>query len=68
MNYETLIPTVGWLLVVAIITAPVVSRTINNLRTVRRIRKHKKNIPGPLLGVVYPEHKDSTIYRTNRED
>jgi len=68
MNYETLTTTVGWLLVVAVIAAPTVVRTINNLRTVLRIRKHKKSIPGPLLGVVYPEHKNSTIYRTNRED
>jgi Flp pilus assembly protein TadB len=68
MNFETLIPIVGWLVIVAIIAAPVASRLVTNLRTVRRIRQHKKNLPGPLLGVVYPEHKNSTIYRANRED
>jgi hypothetical protein len=56
------------LLVIAIIAAPVAARLFNNLRTVRRIRQHKKSLPGPLLGAVYPEHKDSTIYRINRED
>jgi hypothetical protein len=68
MNLETLLPTLGWLLVIAIIAAPVAARLFNNLRTVRRIRQHKKSLPGPLLGAVYPEHKDSTIYRINRED
>lgn len=68
MNLENLLPTLGWLLVVAAIAAPAVIRTINNLRTVIRIRQHKKSLPGPLLGAVYPEHKNSTIYRINRED
>jgi hypothetical protein len=69
MNLENLIPTAGWLLVVAIVVAPTATRLINNLRTGWRTRQHKKNLPGPLLGVVYPEHKDSTILtRKSRED
>lgn len=69
MNTENLAPTVGWLLFVLVIAAPVATRLISNLRTARKIRQHKKNLPGPLLGVVYPEHKSSTIYtRTHKED
>lgn len=65
MNFETLVPTAGWLIIVAIVAAPAVTRLIRNLRLAYRIRQHKKNLPGPLLGVVYPEHKDSTILTEN---
>lgn len=69
MNTETLIQTAGWLLIIGILLAPTVVRIVNNLRVVHRIRQHKKNLPGPLLGVVYPEHKNSTILtKTEKED
>lgn len=69
MNIETLIQAAGWLLIVVIVVGPFATRTINNLRAGYRIRQHKKNLPGPLLGVVYPEHKNSTIWTADpRED
>ncbi len=58
MNPENIIPALGWLLIVAILAAPAAKNLFNNLRMARRIRKHEQNLPGPLLGVVYPQHKD----------
>jgi hypothetical protein len=43
--------------IVAVIAGPVLARLIRNLIQIHKQRKHMKSIPGPLLGVVYPETK-----------
>lgn len=59
MDYEKLVPLLGLSAVLIILVAPTIKNIIDNLVEARRIRRHKKNLPGPLLGVVYPPHKDT---------
>lgn len=58
-NIETALPLLGMLLVVAVLAAPAITSIVNNLREARRIRRLKSATPGPLLGVVFPPHKDT---------
>ena len=51
MNIEQLIPIAAWAVLVLSLTVPTAYRLIKNYH---RIRQHKKNLPGPLLGVAYP--------------
>jgi hypothetical protein len=45
----------AWLVACAAIVGPTIYRL---LRRAYLIRQHKKNLPGPLLGVAYPkDHK-----------
>lgn len=46
---------VAWVVVVLAIAGPPVYRITKRAYL---IRQHKKNLPGPLLGVVYPKTKD----------
>jgi hypothetical protein len=57
MNYEKLVPLLAMVAITIIIAAPAMKRIVSNILEARRIRRHKKNLPGPLLGVVYPPHK-----------
>ena len=43
----------AWIVVVIAIVGPTTYRL---LKRAYLIRQHKKNLPGPLLGVVYPKH------------
>jgi hypothetical protein len=45
----------AYIAIVGVLAAPVVVRLVSNLKAIYKIRKHKKTLPGPLLGVVYPE-------------
>lgn len=54
MNFENVIPILAGLVIVTALAAPVAVKIVANLREGYRIRQHKKNLPGPLLGVVYP--------------
>jgi predicted metal-binding membrane protein len=55
MNIEQLLPIAAWAVLVLALATPTAYRLIKNYH---RIRQHKKNLPGPLLGVVYPKTKD----------
>lgn len=55
MDIQKLISTVVFIAIVAAIAGPVVFRTSRNLLARYRIRQHMKTIPGPLLGVIYPD-------------
>lgn len=46
---------VAYLAIVIVIGLPVIVRLVGNLLRSRKIRKQLSNVPGPLLGVVYPE-------------
>ena len=59
MEYEKLVPLLAGATILVVLTAPTVRAIFLNLREARRIRRHKKNLPGPLLGVVYPETENS---------
>jgi hypothetical protein len=45
---------IAWIVLCAAIVGPTIYRL---LRRAYLIRQHKKNLPGPLLGVVYPKDK-----------
>ena len=51
MNIENVTLTAAWIVVVLAIVGPTIYRLV---RRTYLIRKHKKNLPGPLLGVAYP--------------
>jgi hypothetical protein len=55
MNIENVTLTTAWVVVVLAIVGPTTYRL---LKRAYLIRQHKKNLPGPLLGVVYPKTKD----------
>jgi hypothetical protein len=55
MNIEQLLPIAAWAVLVLALLVPTAYRLI---KTLYLIRQHKKNLPGPLLGVVYPKTKD----------
>ena len=48
---------IAYLTIVGLIAGPVLVRLTKNLIAIRKQRQHAKSIPGPLLGVVYPETK-----------
>jgi hypothetical protein len=52
MNIENATLTAAWVVVVLAIVGPTTYRL---LKRAYLIRQHKKNLPGPLLGVVYPK-------------
>lgn len=52
---ENIVTPAAWIVVVIAIVGPTIYRLIKRAYL---IRKHKKNLPGPLLGVVYPKTKD----------
>jgi Flp pilus assembly protein TadB len=58
MNIENATLTAAWIVVVIAIVGPTLYRLIRRTYRHYRIRQHKKNLPGPLLGVVYPKTKD----------
>jgi hypothetical protein len=58
MNIENATLTAAWIVVVAAIVGPTLYRLIRRTYRHYLIRQHKKNLPGPLLGVVYPKTKD----------
>jgi hypothetical protein len=55
---ENIAPTIAWIVVVLALLGPTVYRLIRRTYRHYRIRQHKKNLPGPLLGVVYPFPSD----------
>lgn len=55
MTVETFIPIAAWTVLVLALLGPTVYRLIRNAYL---IRQHKKNLPGPLLGVAYPYPSD----------
>lgn len=57
MNFDIkdIPPVLGWILIVLMIALPTIIRLVKNLYRAYRIRQHKKRIPGPLLGVIYPD-------------
>lgn len=57
MSILNIPPVVGWLVLTAIFIGPSVYRLVKRLYRHWRIRRHMKTIPGPLLGVIYPEMK-----------
>lgn len=46
---------VVYLVIVGLIAGPTLYRLVGNLLRNYRIRKHIRNTPGPLLGVIYPD-------------
>jgi hypothetical protein len=54
---ENIAPTIAWIVVALALLGPTVYRLIRRTYRHYRIRQHKKNLPGPLLGVVYPQTK-----------
>jgi hypothetical protein len=52
MDIEKLIPIAAWVVLVLALLVPTTYRLI---RRAYLIRQHKKALPGPLLGVVYPK-------------
>jgi hypothetical protein len=48
------VSTIAWLVLCLAIVGPTIYRM---LRRTYLIRQHKKNLPGPLLGVAYPKDK-----------
>jgi hypothetical protein len=52
---ENIAPIAAWIVAVTALVGPTIYRLIKRLYL---IRQHKKNLPGPLLGVVYPKTKD----------
>jgi hypothetical protein len=52
---ENILLIVAWVVVVLAIAGPPAYRIAKRTYL---IRQHKKNLPGPLLGVVYPKTKD----------
>jgi hypothetical protein len=50
-------PIFGWLLLTALVVIPIAIGLTKKLYRHWRIRQHMKKIPGPLLGVIYPEVK-----------
>lgn len=57
MDIERLIPAVGFALIVLILAGPAIRGIYANVKEGRRLRKIRKNMPGPLLGVVFPNDK-----------
>jgi hypothetical protein len=55
---ENIAPTIAWIVAVSAIVGPTIYRLIRRTYRHYRIRQHKKNLPGPLLGVVYPFPSD----------
>lgn len=55
MNLQDIPPVYGWILLIAILAAPPVTRLVKTLYKAWRIRQRIKSTPGPLLGVVYPD-------------
>ncbi len=55
---ENIAPTIAWIVVVLALLGPTIYRLIRRTYRHYRIRQHKKNLPGPLLGVVYPFPSD----------
>jgi hypothetical protein len=55
---ENIAPIAAWIVVVSAIVGPTIYRLIRRTYRHYRIRQHKKNLPGPLLGVVYPFPSD----------
>ncbi len=55
---ENIAPAIAWIVVVLALLGPTVYRLIRRTYRHYRIRQHKKNLPGPLLGVVYPFPSD----------
>jgi hypothetical protein len=55
MDIENIVTPAAWVVVVGAIAGPTIYRLIKRAYL---IRQHKKNLPGPLLGVVYPKTKD----------
>jgi len=58
MNIENATLTAAWVVVVLAIVGPTIYRLIKRIYRHYLIRQHKKALPGPLLGVVYPKTKD----------
>ena len=58
MNIENATLTAAWVVVVLAIVGPTIYRLVKRIYRHYLIRQHKKNLPGPLLGVVYPKTKD----------
>jgi hypothetical protein len=52
MDIENIVTPAAWIVVVIAIVGPTIYRLIKRAYL---IRQHKKNLPGPLLGVVYPK-------------
>jgi len=57
MEIEKLIPALGFTVIVLILAGPAIRGIYANLKEGRRLRKIRKNTPGPLLGVVFPKDK-----------
>jgi hypothetical protein len=57
MTFETIPPVFGWIILVAVLVLPTLYRILRRAYRHWRIRRHMKTIPGPLLGVIYPEMK-----------
>jgi len=58
MDIENIVTPAAWIVVVSAIVGPTLYRLIRRTYRHYLIRQHKKNLPGPLLGVVYPKTKD----------
>jgi hypothetical protein len=60
MNIDTvwdIYPWLSWTVILTGILGPLAIAFIIKGYRAFRIRQHKKTIPGPLLGVIYPETK-----------
>ena len=55
---ENIAPTISWIVAVTALVGPTIYRLIKRAYRLYLIRQHKKALPGPLLGVVYPNTKD----------
>lgn len=55
---ENIAPTIAWIVAVTALVGPTIYRLIKRAYRHYRIRQHKKRLPGPLLGVVYPFASD----------
>lgn len=60
MNFENIPPVFGWILIGAILIVPSAYKLIKTFVHTRRVRKHIRNTPGPLLGVIYPDRFGKT--------
>jgi hypothetical protein len=57
MEIEKLVPALAMVVIVLLIARHPIQGIYRNIKEGRRLRKIRKNTPGPLLGVVFPKDK-----------
>jgi len=56
MDPQNFISWIVYSAIVLVIAGPVLVRLVRNIAVGLKLRRRRKATPGPLLGVVYPQH------------